>query len=441
MKFWAVLKDSLREAIDNKVFYFLAALSCLLILLVGSLSFRPVTVREEAQRFADTLNWAFGLNPQTRGARLVVEDFSESDAPEPWDRRYNFTLVVRASNPDEVRLVRQSGQFSGVQMAQLLRQAFAWLSGVQASEVPTQDPAEVSRAHFSSNGSKVKQLRDWPHAPGLFFGAVSLAWVFTGPVGAQVQFIEDFLVGSVGIGVAMLVSTLVTAFFIPNMLRKGSVDLLLAKPIRRPTLLLYKFLGGLLFMFLNTVLVVGGVWLALTWRSGLWAPGFLLTIFVFTFEFAIFYAVSTLFAVLTRSPIIAILMACCTWVVLFVVGMGYRYVDQTRDLTVRFEEAGVSVPADVPSGAAGAGPPGEQLPAWAYRASDAIHYVLPRLKDLDALCTALVARDLLPPDSAARKRAEKNYSRISWGESVGVSAAFIALMLGLACWRFASKDY
>jgi hypothetical protein len=29
----------------------------------------------------------------------------------------------------------------------------------------------------------------------------------------------------------------------------------------------------------------------------------------------------------------------------------------------------------------------------------------------------------------------------NWWESFGVSFAFIAVMLGLACWRFAVKDY
>ena len=28
-----------------------------------------------------------------------------------------------------------------------------------------------------------------------------------------------------------------------------------------------------------------------------------------------------------------------------------------------------------------------------------------------------------------------------WGESLAVSFAFIAVMLGLACWRFSVKDY
>jgi ABC-type transport system involved in multi-copper enzyme maturation permease subunit len=85
------------------------------------------------------------------------------------------------------------------------------------------------------------------------------------------------------------------------MLQKGTIDLLLVKPIGRPMLLTYKFVGGLTFMFLNTVFVIAGIWLILGFRTGLWVPTFLLAIPVLTFQFAIFYCVSVLFGVLTRS--------------------------------------------------------------------------------------------------------------------------------------------
>ena len=42
MKFLAILKDSLREAIDCKVLYVMVGLSCLVTLVVASLSFKPL---------------------------------------------------------------------------------------------------------------------------------------------------------------------------------------------------------------------------------------------------------------------------------------------------------------------------------------------------------------------------------------------------------------
>jgi len=46
MKFLAILKDSFREALDSKVFYAMIGLSLLLILLVGSVSFKPLSADE-----------------------------------------------------------------------------------------------------------------------------------------------------------------------------------------------------------------------------------------------------------------------------------------------------------------------------------------------------------------------------------------------------------
>src|SRR5205823_1576448 len=84
------------------------------------------------------------------------------------------------------------------------------------------------------------------------------------------------------------------------------------------------------FMVLNTAFVVLGIWLIVGLRSGLWGTGFLLSIPILTFEFAVYYAVSTLFAVLTRSPIVAILVTCAVWLLLFLAGWGYRFIDATR---------------------------------------------------------------------------------------------------------------
>jgi hypothetical protein len=83
----------------------------------------------------------------------------------------------------------------------------------------------------------------------------------------------------------------------------------------------------------------------------------------------------------------------------------------------------------------------ENIPKWVTATVDAAHFVLPRYKDLDALTNYLLARDLLGSGSLDQKVLQQIYGTISWGESIGFSAGFIVLFLGLACWRFATKDY
>src|SRR5262249_18035280 len=181
------------------------------------------------------------------------------------------------------------------------------------------------------------------------------------PLGFELYFIESGLVIGVGGWVTILVSIIITAFFIPNMLRKGTVDLLLVKPIHRATLLVYKYIGGLVFIFLTSAITVVGIWLALGLRSGIWSTGFLLTVFVMTFFFAILYAVSTLFGVLTRSPIVSILITCFVWFCLWLAGTIYTTLAMFRS-DPRF---------------------GGEIPTWATTTVDTIHAVLPRTKDLD----------------------------------------------------------
>ena len=68
-----------------------------------------------------------------------------------------------------------------------------------------------------------------------------------------------------------------------------------------------------------------------------------------------------------------------------------------------------------------------------------VHRVLPRTSDLNQLGELLVFSDFVAGGYLSPKRilsADRN-----WWESFGVSLAFIAIMLGLACWRFARKDY
>jgi hypothetical protein len=69
----------------------------------------------------------------------------------------------------------------------------------------------------------------------------------------------------------------------------------------------------------------------------------------------------------------------------------------------------------------------------------AIHYVLPRTSDLGTLNSQLSFRELVFP--VALNPAGKSASSFSWTESLTVSGIFIALMLCLSCWIFATRDY
>jgi len=401
MKYLAILKDSLREAIATRVFYVMVGLSGVLMIFVASISFRPLTMEEELQAGLRQLNWVLSLQsqhqPQKERVRFEITDFQQqSEATEPWLGDYRFNLHMHL--PGEpgagkalagqirglVRVFRGATGLSSGLAKQLLQARFPWLDKLTVTEGRTFNPNEEVYL-VTTEGTKITSRFHWPHEPSLLFGAVPLGF-FDQSLGHAVHFVEDTLVNGVGSWATVLVGIVVTAFFIPNMLRKGSVELLLAKPIHRTTLLIFKYLGGMSFMFMNSALVVLGIWLVLGLRSGIWATGFLLSIFILTFFFAILYAVSALFGVWTRSPIVAILMTCVVWFGLWLVGFLQTSLEALQRQEARDQELVVQ------EGPSQGTVSHWAIPSWVYTTVNTVHYVLPRAKDLDRLTTRLLSR-------------------------------------------------
>src|SRR5205823_1792028 len=104
-------------------------------------------------------------------------------------------------------------------------------------------------------------VQGWPHTTKIFFGAVTLD--DDSNLGETLWLIEDLIINRFGGTMVLLVAMIITSFFIPNMLRKGSVDLLISKPLGRTQLLLYKYVGGMTFVFILSVFTIGGIWFVL----------------------------------------------------------------------------------------------------------------------------------------------------------------------------------
>lgn len=103
-------------------------------------------------------------------------------------------------------------------------------------------------------------------------------------------------------------SLISTASFIPSMLEKGTIDLLISKPISRSMILFSKYLGAVLFVFISMVFLFGSIWLILSLKSGYWDPMFLLSIFWITLAFATMYSIVVIIGLTTQSTVVAILV-------------------------------------------------------------------------------------------------------------------------------------
>ncbi|HUS40896.1 MAG TPA: ABC transporter permease, partial [Pirellulales bacterium] len=127
---------------------------------------------------------------------------------------------------------------------------------------------------------------------------------------------------------AVLLAILVTAPIVPQMLETGGIELLLSKPISRWLLFLAKFFGGCIFILLNTVYLVVGLWLIVGWRFGVWEHRMLLCIPIFMFLFMIYYSVSVLAGLVWRSAIMCVFATVLFWAVCFLVGAGKKTIER-----------------------------------------------------------------------------------------------------------------
>ncbi len=300
MKFFMILKDSFREAVDGFVIYVMVILSTLLIVLVGCIGYEPVEAQLafdsmlRSSRFvnSDRGRSAFRAFPMF-GVSFKIQDLQKlNDASQPQEGDYKMRLVIADSTlgmqpPDakEKKTDKTDSQFyqavafwnhtpdgnsmslpdanavSDAIVFDFLKDMFETHGNVNVSEV-TRLPDEGRNNYvFQITTKGRKGVRGWLHRPNLFFGAIEVPIEFS--LGRMVYFLQDQLVNGLGAWISLLVAVIFTAFFIPNMMRKGAVDLLLSKPIHRVSLLIFKYLGGLMFVFLNTAYAVGGVWLVM----------------------------------------------------------------------------------------------------------------------------------------------------------------------------------
>src|SRR5262249_19439503 len=102
-------------------------------------------------------------------------------------------------------------------------------------------------------------------------------------------------VGTVLYRFGIFLSLLATQGLLQSLPERGRTELLLAKPLARWPLLLGRYLGDSLIVLGNSIWLVGGVWLIFGFKTGVWAPQFLLanvsTVFLFCVLLAVVFLV------------------------------------------------------------------------------------------------------------------------------------------------------
>lgn len=109
-------------------------------------------------------------------------------------------------------------------------------------------------------------------------------------------------------GIAMLIATIglflalmATSTLFPQMLQRGSIDLLLCRPIPRWRLISARFLGGASIMAFNAAYLFIGVWLVLGLKSEVWTRGFPLSTVFAIFAFVVLFSAVMVTSVITEN--------------------------------------------------------------------------------------------------------------------------------------------
>ena len=201
-------------------------------------------------------------------------------------------------------------------------------------------------------------------------------------------FFVDFLAGTLG----LFICVSATVFFVPRMLEKGAADPLFSKPVSRWSLLLARYISGLVFVAFLATALIGGMHLGLLLNSGYSDPSFLWSIPTLVYLFALISAFSTLFGVLTRSTVATLLLTLMAWGFTTAIHSGWTVYEFANERDLLSGES--TAPDDVT----------EELD-WLVDILTAglqtAHYVLPKTLDADRI--AQLSRDTVTSELFIRE--------------------------------------
>ncbi|MEP7234135.1 MAG: ABC transporter permease subunit [Ignavibacteriota bacterium] len=104
------------------------------------------------------------------------------------------------------------------------------------------------------------------------------------------------------------VGVFATTGFVTSQMEKGTIDLLLSKPVPRWLYILGRYIGSVSIIFLQVIWFVTGMWCVVSLSLGSWHIAFLSSIFFITLGFAGIYSVVVLISVLSRSSALSIVI-------------------------------------------------------------------------------------------------------------------------------------
>ncbi|MBU0716842.1 MAG: ABC transporter permease subunit [Planctomycetes bacterium] len=244
--------------------------------------------------------------------------------------------------------------------------------------------------------------------------------------GMAVYILLSIFLGWVGV----ILVIIGTAGMLPAFMEHGAIDLVLAKPISRPKLFLYKYLAGMVFVLFHAALFVILTFLVMGLRWHIWVPAYVLGIPLMVLLFSHVYCVSALVAVTTRSTVAAILLSLAAWLVYTtpqsLIDVGNQYPGLMKE--ERFAKM-------------------IYVARWVLPKTADVPYIAAKWAGAGLSLDVVPGSVIQPKDESERaqlargREAEQRLLAVDPFRSIGSSLLFEAAIVLLAMWRFVRRDY
>lgn len=341
--YFAIIKDSFREAIVSRVLWIVLGIIVLFLVLLAPFGYGISLAGEFV--WGDLREWpelvaklrAAGAAGEPSPARRVWElldddartrlaKFGKSAARE--DRDYfqgQETLRNSLNKLIKSRDLYTAADWRDVSLSkearELLTLPAAQRTDEQANRLNRLLIESIDRKYFRPRAASTSLTYLWWETYTIpFFNKEQVDRLAKELVLVQIM---GWIVGVFG----MIAAILVTSTIIPQMFEPGSINLLLSKPVSRSALFISKFLGACAFISLNVSLLIGGLWLIAGTRFGIWNHGILWCIPLFMFMFLIYYAVSALTGLIWKSAVISVVLTVLFWLACFLLDIGILWLN------------------------------------------------------------------------------------------------------------------
>ena len=342
--YFAILKDSLREAAASMVLWL--ALGGILLLLLALLPFGLLNAANTALRHQEL------MDPE-KFAKALSDGQADPQTPEGhiWSlltvkQQEQFVEFTKSEDESDGRRGQRGGggrHFVVNAVNELLKKP-EFYNVTAFEKVEMDDELRPPDAEsLAVNERSNRNLRRLEKAFARYISvsertALSLTYAgfdITGPlpilpsqmkqaIDGIITIVLGFFLGIVGV----FASLLFTATLIPRTFEPGEISLLLSKPVFRAMLFLTKFLGGCVFTLICATLLVTGIWLLLGVRLEMWRPELLWCIPLYVFLFSIYFSVSALTGAIWRNAVVSLILVILFWLGVTLIGLAHNSMNE-----------------------------------------------------------------------------------------------------------------